>query len=385
MTGPLDGVLVADFTRLLAGPHATMLLADLGADVIKVESPAGDDARSWGPPFMANGTSVYFHAANRNKRSVVLDLRSKDGRDAARALARRANVVVHNFRPGAAEEFGLGYDQLAGDSPGLVHCAISGFGPQAGANAIGNDFLLQAVGGLLSVTGPEDGPGVKVGIPVVDIFTGCYAAIGILAAWGHRQRTGRGQRVEVDLLSSLLAGLANQAANHLNAGLTGRAMGTEHPSIAPYASYRASDRELAVAVTSDRQFAALAGALGLAELAADPRFASNADRVRNRAELRAVLEATLGTDTAAGWLPRLREAGVPAGPVQTIPEAFALAHDAGLLPEVRLPAGEGATVASVANPVRLSSTPPAYRTAAPGLGEHTEQVLRMLGLPPTGG
>ena len=381
MTGPLDGVLVADFTRLLAGPHAAMLLGDLGADVVKVEHPDGDDARTWGPPFAADGTSAYFHAANRNKRSVVLDLRTRAGRAAARALAERADIVLHNFRPGTAERMGLGHDDLRAANPGLVHCAISGFGPAAGTDAIGNDFLLQAVGGLLSITGPADGPGVKVGFPVVDILTGCYAAVGVLAAWGHRMRTGEGQRVDVDLLSSLLASLANQAAGHLNAGETGRAMGTDHPSIAPYATFRAADRELAIAATSERQFAALAQALGRADLVTDPRFARNADRVRHRADLRTAIEAALAVRRAEDWLPVLRAAGVPAGIANSVPEAFALARQVGLDPEVWLPTAGGAPAGSVAHPVRFSATPPTYRAAAPPLGAHTAEVLRELGIP----
>ena len=381
MTGPLDGVLVADFTRLLAGPHAAMLLGDLGADVVKVEHPEGDDARTWGPPFAADGTSAYFHAANRNKRSIVLDLRDPAGRAAAVALAGRADIVLHNFRPGAAERMGLGYEELRAANPRLVYCAISGFGPAAGPDAIGNDFLLQAVGGLLSITGPATGTGVKVGFPVVDILTGCYAAIGVLAAWGHRVRTGEGQRVEVDLLSSLLASLANQASGHLNAGETGRAMGTDHPSIAPYASFRAADRDLAIAATSERQFAALTRVLGRADLVTDPRFARNADRVRHRENLRAAIETALALRPAADWLPLLRAAGVPAGIANSVPEAFALAREVGLTPEVWLPVAGGATVGSVAHPVRFSETPPTYRAAAPRLGENTAEVLHELGLP----
>ena len=380
MSGPLTGVLVADFTRLLAGPHATMMLADLGADVVKVEAPGGDDARSWGPPFVTDGSSVYFQSANRNKRSVILDLKTPHGRAAAHALGARAGILLHNFRPGVAESFGLGHPELSAVNPGLVYCAISGFGSAAGPEAVGNDFLLQAVGGLLSITGPADGPGVKVGFPVVDILTGCYAAIGVLAAWSHRMRTGEGQLVEVDLMSALLASLANQGANHLNAGLVPRALGTEHPSIAPYASFATADCDIAIAVASDRQFAGLARALGRAELSADPRFARNADRVTHRDSLRAELESALTTRPATDWLPVLREGGVPAGITHTVPEAFAFAREFGLSPEVWLPGTDGASVGSVATPFRLTGTPIAHRHAAPRPGEHTDEVLRELGI-----
>jgi crotonobetainyl-CoA:carnitine CoA-transferase CaiB-like acyl-CoA transferase len=359
-----------------------MMLADLGADVVKVEHPAGDDARTWGPPFVGDGSSVYFQTANRNKRSIAVDLRTARGRATATALADRADILLHNFRPGTVEAFGLGYPEVAERNPGIVYCSISGFGPDAGPEALGNDFLLQAVGGLLSITGPEDGPGVKVGFPVVDILTGCYAAVGVLAAWAHRQRTGEGQAVEVDLMSALLASLANQAGNHLNAGLIPTALGTDHPSIAPYGTFAAKDRELAVAAASDRQFSGLVGAIGRPELGSDHRFARNADRVAHRAALRTELESALTSRAAAEWLPLLRAAGVPAGVAHTVPEAFAHAREVGLSPEVRLPGADGGLVASVAAPFRLAGTPVEYRRAAPAVGEHTAEVLRELGIEP---
>jgi crotonobetainyl-CoA:carnitine CoA-transferase CaiB-like acyl-CoA transferase len=384
VSGPLDGVLVADFTRLLAGPHAAMMLADLGADVVKVEQPGGDDARTWGPPYVADGSSVYFQAANRGKRSIVLDLKSPEGSAAAVALAARAGILLHNFRPGAAEPLGLGHGQVAAANPAIVYCAISGFGPDA-SDALGNDFLLQAVGGLLSVTGPAGGPGVKVGFPVVDVLTGCYAAIGVLAAWSHRVRTGEGQLVEVDLMSSLLASLANQAGNHLNAGLEPTALGTDHPSIAPYASYATAGGEIAVAVASDRQFAGLAQVIGRPELAGEPRFSGNGDRVAHRDELRDELESALGARPAAEWLPLLRAAGVPAGVAHTVPEAFAFAREVGLSPEVWQTTADGERIGSVAAPFRLAATPVRYHRPPPRVGEHTDEVLHELGLaPPTG-
>ncbi|HEY3879758.1 MAG TPA: CoA transferase [Trebonia sp.] len=379
MKGPLDGLLVADFSRLLAGPHATMLLGDLGADVVKVEHPEGDVARNWGPPFIGDGSaSAYFHSANRNKRGAIIDLRTSEGRAMARRLALRADVVVHNFRPGIAEDFGLGYEDLRHENPGLIHCAISGFGLAAGPNSLGNDLLVQAVGGLMSITGTADGEHVKVGFPVVDILTGCYAAIGILSAYAERGRSGQGQHLEVDLFSSLLGSLGFQAANHLNFGLTGRTLGTGHPGIVPYAAYRAADRDIVIAATSDRQFAALVRAIGKPELAGDPRFAQNPDRVAHRDILREELERVLMQRRARDWMPVLFEAGVPAGVVNTIPEAFEVAKAAGLMPEVWLTTTDGASVGSPANPIRFGRTPATYRTASPALGEHTDAVLREL-------
>ncbi len=382
MSGPLDGLLVADFSRLLAGPHATMLLGDMGADVIKVEHPDGDDARHWGPPWVGKRderTSAYYVASNRNKRSLALDLRSDDGRAAAVDLARRADIMVQNFRPGGAEKLGLGYPDMSAANPGLVYCSISGFGAAAGPDAIGNDFLLQAVGGVLSLTGDRDGSPAKVGFPVVDVLTGCYAAIGILAALAHRARTGAGQHVEVDLLSSLLASLINQSSNHLNAGVTATRMGTEHPSITPYGTLRAADRELAVAVTSERQFAALAAAVGRPELSADPRFGTNTDRLVHRDALRAALESGLAARSAADWIPRLRAVGVPAGLVNDVGEAFELARSMGLDAVVTQYTPAGGPVLSVADPVRLGATPVCYRRPPPAVGEHSEEILAWLG------
>ena len=275
-TAPLDGILVADFSRILAGPLAAQTLGDLGADVVKVEAPAGDDTRSWGPPFAPDGTATYAMAANRNKRSVVLDLRDDGDRRLARELARRADVVIANLKPGAMERFGLGYEDLAAEHPRLVYCAINGFGSGAGAELPGYDPLVQAVGGLMSVTGPEGGDPAKVGVALVDVIAGLNAAVGIMAALRERDRSGHGQMVEITLLGTVLAALANQATGYLNAGVVPRALGTRHPSIEPFATYACADGPLMICAGNDRQFAALADAIGAPGLADDPRFATNA-------------------------------------------------------------------------------------------------------------
>jgi len=328
--GPLEGLVVADFSRVLAGPFATMLLGDLGADVVKVEHPAGgDETRGWGPPWYRDH-STYYLAVNRNKRSVALDLRTGAGRRAARALAARADVLVENFKAGAAERLGLGYEEVGRDNPGLVWCSISGFGRGPGADLPGYDFLVQSMSGLMSITGPAGGEPTKVGVALVDVLTGLYAFGGVLAALRERDRTGRGQRVEVSLLGSALASLVNQASSYLCTGRPPRAMGNRHPSITPYETLATADRPLVVAVGNDGQFARLCRVLGLPEAAADPRFATNADRVRHRDELAALLEQALAARGAADWVAAVADAGVPCGLVNDVGEAFAQAEPLGL-------------------------------------------------------
>ncbi len=363
MTGALEGLLVADFSRVLAGPYATMLLADLGAEVVKVERPgSGDDTRAWGPPYAADGQSTYFHSVNRNKRSVAWDLRSREGLAEARELALRADVLVENFKPGTLDRLGLGYESLAADNPGLVYCSISGFGSGAGAALPGYDLLVQAMGGLMSITGPGPGEPTKVGVALVDVITGLHAVYGVLAALRHRDRTGRGQHVEVNLLSSLLSAMVNQSSAYAAAGVVPGILGNEHPSIAPYAVYATGDRPLVLAVGNDGQFRALTSVLQLAELADDERFATNPSRVAHRGPLRTLLEAALVTRTAADWERELTASGVPCGVVNDLAGAFALAKDLGLAPLVDVP---GSPVPQVANPLALSGTPPTYRTPAP--------------------
>ncbi len=377
----LGGVLVADFSRVLAGPLATMLLGDLGADVVKVERPGtGDDTRAWGPPYL-DGESAYYLAVNRNKRSAALDLGTPEGLRAARRLAETADVLVENFKPGTMERFGLGYDEVSALNPGVVFCTVSGFGTTGeGASRLGYDFIVQAVGGLMHITGPEGGEPTKVGVAVVDVLTGLFAANAILAALLARSATGRGQRVEVDLMSCLLAGLVNQASSFITSGELPRAIGNRHPAIAPYEMFATEDRPLVVAVGNDGQFAAFADRLGMDWLAADERFATNPARVVHHDELARLIERRLREEPGAVWVERFEGAGVPSGLVNDIGEAFALAERLGLQPIVHIGNAREGAVAQVADPMRLCSSPVTYRRRPPRLGEHTEEVLRQLGL-----
>ncbi|MBG6216867.1 crotonobetainyl-CoA:carnitine CoA-transferase CaiB-like acyl-CoA transferase [Arthrobacter sp. CAN_A6] len=362
---------MADFSRVLAGPFASMMLADFGADVLKVESPEGDDTRSWVPPVDEHGVGTYFSSVNRNKRSVVCDLRSPEGLARALEIALEADVVIENFRPGVMQRFGLDYETLSAQRPDLVYCSITGFGSAGGAHLPGYDLLVQAVGGLMSVTGSQDSEPSKVGVALVDVVTGQNAVVGILAALRSLDATGRGQRVDVNLLSSLLSGLVNQASSTLATGEAPQRMGNAHPSIAPYETLRTADSPLAVAVGTDRQFESLVHVLGVPDLATDPRFRGNSNRVAHRGALKTLLEEQLGTRSAVEWSRLLSTAGVPAGKVNSIAEALQLADDLGLTPVVEIAdAGTNRTSSQVANPIRLSETPASYRRVPPLLGEH---------------
>ncbi|MFG2002900.1 CaiB/BaiF CoA transferase family protein [Spirillospora sp. NPDC048911] len=377
--GSLDGIVIADFSRVLAGPYATMLLADLGADVIKIERPgSGDDTRAWGPPY-ADGEATYFLAVNRNKRSITLDLRDEHDRETAHAIVARADVLIENFRPGTMDRLGFGYERLRAADPGLVYCSVTGFGAAEGAHLAGYDLLVQAMGGLMSVTGEPGGDGTKAGVALVDVITGLHAGLGILAALRHRDRTGEGQRIEVSLLASLLSALTNQASAYVAAGAVPRAMGNGHPSVAPYEVFTAKDRPLVLAVGNDRQFRVLCDRLGLPALPGDERFATNSARVTHREELVAALSGPLATRTADEWFGELTEAGVPCGPINDLAAAFDLADRLGLDAAVALADPRRAEpVGQVANPITMSATPAVYRTAPPRLGEDTGDVLAEL-------
>ena len=371
-TGPLDGIRVADFSRVLAGPFATMMLADFGADVIKIEHPLGDDTRAWVPPVDENGMGSYFASVNRNKRSVVCDLDTDSGLAEARALALGADVVIENFRPGVMEQYGLDYATLTAERPELVYCSITGFGRTGGAALPGYDLLVQAVGGLMSVTGAPDSEPSKVGVALVDVLTGQNAVVGILAALRSRDQSGLGQRVDVNLLSSLLTGLVNQASSTLATGVAPTRLGNAHPSIAPYETFRTLDDPIAIAVGTDKQFSALVQVLGLPALAADARFGTNANRLAHRAVLKALLEERLETRSTAAWTARLSAARVPAGKVNSIAEALDLATLLGLTPVVPVTDAAGSRVSQqIANPISLSATPARYLRPPPLLGEHT--------------
>ncbi len=363
----LPGLRILDFSRVLAGPFATMVLADLGAEVTKVERPgSGDDTRAWGPPWDADGRSTYFDAVNRNKRSVVLDLQQPAGIAQAIALAGEADVLVENFRPGLLDELGLGYEALRDANPGLIYCSITGFGSSAkGRELPGYDLLVQAVGGLMSITGEPAGQPQKVGVALIDVLAGLFASVGILAALNHRHATGQGQLIRVDLLSSLLAALVNQASSYTVGGVVPQRMGNEHPSIAPYAVFPTGVGELVLAVGNDRQFASLCRVLEAPQLADDARFCTNPARVSNRAALRAELESLLVTRSAAEWASLLLDARVPAGVVNDIASAFELAESLGPHPTVDLPVTGESSIRLARNPIWLSATPPTYRTAPP--------------------
>ena len=367
--GALAPLRVLDFSRVLAGPFATMMLADLGAEVTKVERPGGgDETRSWGPPYDERGEATYFQAVNRNKGSVVLDLARDEGRAEARRLALAADVLVENFRPGVMARLGLDQATLAAENPGLVYCSITGFGSgERGAELPGYDLLIQALGGLMSITGQPDGEPTKVGVALVDVLAGLFAGVGILAALRHRDATGEGQLVEVDLLSSLLAALVNQGSAYTVAGVVPGRMGNRHPSIAPYELFPTAAGELVLAVGNDRQFAALCEALGAPELATRPEYATNPARVERRDALGTELTRLLAARPAAEWAELLTAARVPAGVVNDVAGAFSLAASLGLDPTVTLPRPDGGTVELTRNPIRLAKTPPSYRMAPPGL------------------
>ncbi|MEV4630310.1 CoA transferase [Micromonospora sp. NPDC049523] len=374
--GPLAGLLVADFSRILAGPYATMLLADLGAEVIKVEGPAGDDTRTWMPP-VRDDVSTYYLGINRNKRSIALDLRSPDDLAAARELARRADVMIENFKPGGLRRFELDYDSVAAGNPGVIYASISGFGTGAGASLPGYDLMVQAISGLMSLTGDPDGSPYRAGISVFDVMAGLHASIGILAALHHRDRGGAGQHVEVNLLSSALSGLVNHSSGYVAGGVVPYRMGNAHPSLFPYEPLPTSDGELIVIAGNDGQFRKLCAVLGLPELVDDPRFGRNQDRTAHREELRPLLVERLRTRTRDEWFTDLIAAGVPCAPINTIDRGVAFATELGLDPVVTVGEGEAA-VPMVRNPITFSATRARYELPPPGLDEHGEEIRKWL-------
>lgn len=365
IAGPLQDIQVVDLSRVLAGPLVAMTLGDLGADVIKVESPDGDDTRRWLPPADAQGRASYHHAVNRNKRSVVLDLKRDTDRELAWRLCEQADVVVSNFKPGTLARFGLDHDAVSAVNPGVIHCEISGFGEGGGRAMPGYDPIVQAVGGLMSVTGPPE-VASKAGVAIIDITAALYATIAVLAALYARRDTGRGQRVTIDLLSTNLAMLANQSAGFLADGVSPGRLGNVHPSVEPFATYQAADGDLMIGAGNDGQFRRLAETVGLER---DPRFETNGDRVANRELLRERLEERLLTRTRAEWHAALLAAGVPCGPVQTIGEAFSLAAELGL--DV---VDETDGVRTVRFPAHLSETPATVRRRPPDLDEHGDEI-----------
>jgi crotonobetainyl-CoA:carnitine CoA-transferase CaiB-like acyl-CoA transferase len=390
MSHSLSHITVLDLSRILAGPWATQVLGDLGADIIKIERPGtGDDTRGWGPPFVRDAATgkdadaAYFLCANRNKRSVTVDFTQAEGRAIIERLALRADVLIENFKVGGLAAYGLDYASLKKINPRLIYCSITGFG-QTGPYAAraGYDFLIQAMGGLMSVTGRRDGePGAgpqKAGVALTDILTGLYATIGILAALAHRDRTGEGQHIDVALLDVQVACLANQAMNYLVSGEAPRRLGNAHPNIVPYQDFPTSDGFMIIAVGNDAQFAKLCGELQIPQLALDPRYARNQDRVINRKSLIEALCAITVLQPTSHWVERLEAVGVPCGPINALDAVFDDAQVRARELAIAIPHTIAGSIPSVANPLRLSSTPVSYRSAPPALGAQTREVLQQL-------
>jgi crotonobetainyl-CoA:carnitine CoA-transferase CaiB-like acyl-CoA transferase len=378
--GPLSGLLVADFSRVLAGPYCTMLLADLGADVIKVESPSGDDTRTWMPPVTEDGTSTYFLAINRNKRSVALDLKVDGDRVLARELARRADVFVQNFKPGGLARFGLDYDAVSALNPSVIYASISGFGSGGGRDLPGYDLMVQAMSGLMSLTGDPDGPPYRAGISAFDVMAGLHTAIAILAALNHRNATGEGQHLDASLMASAMSGMVNQTSAYAAAGVVPFRMGNSHPSLFPYEPLPTGDGDLIVTAGNDAQFRKLCEVLGAPELPDDPRFANNPGRTANRGVLRPLLAKRLAAKSAAEWFDALIAVGVPCGPINTVDKGIAFAEKIGLEPIVT--AGTGAkSRPAVRHPVTFSKTPASYPLAPPELDEQGDEIREWLSSP----
>jgi crotonobetainyl-CoA:carnitine CoA-transferase CaiB-like acyl-CoA transferase len=365
---PLAGLRVVDLSRVLAGPLCTMILGDLGADVIKVERPgSGDDTRTWGPPFV-DGEASYFLSLNRNKRSVAVDLSAEDGAASVRTLIAGADVVIENFRSGVMESFGLGLDTLRQEHPRLVTCTLTAFGEDPAETRPGYDIIMQALSGLMSVTGEPEGEPVKVGVALLDVIAGLYAAIGILAALSERDRTGRGRHVSVSLFDAAAASMVNQAANYLLGGALPSAMGTAHPNIVPYQAFRAADRPFILAAGNDRLFVRTCEIIGRPELTEDPRFATNEARVRERETIVPLLQELFAAESAEHWLSALEDAGVPCAPVRSLDEVFAS-------PEGRAAVQQIAGLDLVADPIKFDGERLPGRSRPPHLGEHTEEII----------
>ena len=369
---PLEGLLVADYSRVLAGPYCSMLFADMGATVIKVEGPSGDDTRTWVPP-TKDGVATYYMSINRNKKSIVLDYSKPEDRALAVELGRRADIALENMKPGGMKKFGLDYESLAAINPRLVYLSISGFGTKEGAWLPGYDLVVQAVSGLMSLTGEPDGPPYRAGISVFDVMTGLHGTIGVLAALNQRQTTGRGQHVEVNLLSSAMSGLVNQTGAYSAAGVVPFRMGNAHPSLFPYEAMPTKDKNLIIAAGNDKQFRSLCEVLGIEHLADDPRFTINADRTKNREALRPHLLEKLGQWNADDLFVALNKVGVPCGPINSIGEGIELAEKLGLQPRVTVGAGDR-EVTLIRNPIDFSDAEIRYDLPPPTLGEHSDEI-----------
>ena len=375
MPGALDGIRVLDLSRVLAGPWCAMVLGDLGADVIKLESPEGDDIRHFGPPFK-NGESAYFQVTNRNKKSIVVDLKTEDGRQIARALALRSDIIIENLRQGAMEKYGLGKDELRRENPGLIYCAVSGYGRDSPmSERAGYDFLIQAESGIMNIIGEEDGPPMKVGAAIADLVAGQDAVAAVLAALYYREKTGHGQDVDIALLDSAINLLGHQGASYLMTGEPPRRLGNDHPSVVPYRPFETADHPLALAIGADRQFRKLADVLDRADMADDPRFATNALRSENRAALYEIMEQILKTRGRDDWLVDLHAMGLPAGQIRTVEQVLEAPEVAArdMVVEVDHPTIGPERI--LGSSLKLSETPVRIHTAPPTLGQHTAEIL----------
>ncbi len=374
--GPLDGLLIADFSRVLAGPYCTMLLGDLGATVIKVESPAGDDTRNWLPP-ERDGVATYYMAINRNKLAITLDFHDPTDLQLAHELASRADIFIENFKPGGLKRFKLDYDAVKQLNPSIIYASISGFGTAQGASLPGYDLIVQAMSGLMSLTGDPDGPAFRAGISVFDVMAGLQTTIGILAALNHRNHSGEGQHVEVSLLAAALSGMVNQSTAYVAGGVVPTRMGNAHPSLFPYESLPTADLDIIIAAGNNGQFTKLCEILGVPDLPKDPRFAHTKDRTRNREELRPLLVERLRTKSANEWFVLLTEAGVPCGPINSVEGGVKFAQAIGLDPIVEVGVGDKA-VPLVRHPIMFSLTPPRHTLPPPALGQDNEQIRAWL-------
>jgi crotonobetainyl-CoA:carnitine CoA-transferase CaiB-like acyl-CoA transferase len=381
VTGALTGIKVLDLTRVLAGPYCTMMLGDLGADVIKVEAPGGsDETRGWGPPFQ-NGVSAYYLCANRNKRSITIDLKTEEGRELIRSLVKEADVLIHNFKTGSMEKWSLDYEKLKDINPRLVFCSITGFGETGPyRNLPGYDYIVQGMSGMMSITGSDESGPLKMGVAMMDILTGLYSAIAIEAALLEREKSGIGQKIDMSLLDSGVSSLVNVASNYLISGKVPQRLGNDHPNIVPYSTFRALDGEIIIAVGNDRQFASLCELLGIPDLAANEAYQTNQARVKNRRQLTEILEDRLRLKPVAEWMKLLSESTIPCGPIHTMNQVFADPQIAAreMVVEVNHPAA--GAVKLVGSPLKLSRTKVEVKRHPPIAGEHTEEILQELGL-----
>lgn len=375
---PLHGIRVLDLSRVLAGPYCTMVLGDLGADVIKVESPDGDETRAWGPPF-TNGESAYYLCVNRNKRSIVVDFKTDEGRKILQELVKQSDVLVENFRPGTLARFSLDYESASKANPNLIYCSITGFG-QTGPlrDRPGYDFMIQGMGGLMSITGVPDGEPMKVGVAVTDLFAGQNAVIAILAALQARTQTGKGQHLDISLFDSQVAMLANIASDYLVSGNLPKRYGNAHANIVPYQSFQASDAWFVLAVGNDRQFEKLCEVISKREVASDVRFRLNAERVKHREELIPILKPVFLTKTSGEWLSMLENAGIPCGPINSLDKVFSMPQVEARQMLIHMEHPEIEDLRLVGSPLKFSDTPVDFRLPPPRLGEHTEEVLKEL-------